>query len=65
MSEQFIVCPKCHAGLTAKAQVDYFKTKCACCGAGFSVMKDENELLEEQCEVSRWDVLGQLKAMLP
>lgn len=26
---------------------------------------DKRELREEQCEVSRWDIIGQLKALIP
>ncbi len=27
--------------------------------------EEERELREEQCEVSRWDLLGQFRALLP
>lgn len=27
--------------------------------------EEERELREEQCEVSRWDLLGQLRALIP
>lgn len=59
-----IECPSCHAGLTARADVDYFLTECPCCDTRFSVTRGEDGL----CEVERvweWRLPSALLAVLP